>query len=125
MADWFAKLMQRGRSRGRPGDVENLNAPQDPRYDRIVQMLRDRETEDRDARSKRERGYRHSLENDAAIGSLASSVSSPNRLHKFRTKVPCRVTPEARALLDRLRKLFSGSTVTFQQVSGRQQAVML
>ena len=124
MADWFAKLMQRGRSRSRPGN-EKLDAPRDPRYDSIVQMLRDRATEDRDAREKRQRGYRQSLEHDVAVGSATSSSSSPTRLHRFRTKVPCRVTPEARALLDQLRKRFSGCTVTFPQLTSRQQAVMV
>src|SRR5215208_1758877 len=98
MAGWFPTLMQKGHPRsGRSPD------PRDARYDAIVQTLRDLEAEDRAAREKRQRGYRQSLESDSGLGSSASSPSSPVRLNKFRTKVPCRVTPEARALLDRLR----------------------
>lgn len=120
MADWFAKLMERGRARARPADVANLDA-RDPRYDAIIQLLRDRAAEDREAREKRQRGYRQSLESEVG----AESTALPIRLHRFRTKVPCRVTLEARTLLDQLRKRFSGCTVTFPQMANRQQAIML
>jgi hypothetical protein len=134
MADWFAKLMQRGHARGRPAiagagvsnhpDVGTSLDSRDARH-AIIRMLRDRDAEDRDAREKRQRWYRQSLETDSGIESTTPSLSAPARLHRFRTKVPCRVTPEARALLAQLKKRFSGSTVTFQQTDSRRQAVML
>ena len=135
MAGWFAKLMQKGHTPSRraiagaefskhPDVGRNLDA-RDARYDAIVQTLRDREVEDRAAREKRQRGYRQSLESDSGIANSASSPSSPIRLSRCRTKVPCQVTPEARALLDEIRKRFSGSTVSFPQGTGRQQAVMV
>jgi hypothetical protein len=96
------------------------------RYEAIVQMLLDREADDREAREKRQLGYKQYLE--SVSGLLGSSPSRPGshiRLSKFRTKVPCRVTPEARALLDQLEKDYSGSTVTFLEVTSRRQAVML
>jgi hypothetical protein len=134
MAGWFAKLMQKGHARSpraiAPGFSEHADGGRNPdardaRYDAIVQMLRDREVEDRAAREKRQRGYRQSLESDSSIGSSASSSSSPIRLNRFRTKVPCRATPEARALLDELGKQFPGATITFPRLTSGRQAVML
>jgi hypothetical protein len=97
----------------------------DARYDTIVQILRDREVDDRDAREKRQRWYRQHLTTDAGRESSASAPSPPDRLFRFGTKVPCRATPEARALLARLRKEFSGSTVSFRHISSRRQAVLV
>jgi hypothetical protein len=126
MPDWFEKLMQRGHGRGRHADVERNLTARDARYDAIVQALRDREAEDRAARERRQRfWYKQSLENDPGVRSSASSTLSPARLYRFCTKVPCRATPEARALLDELRKTFPDATVTFPHVTSGQQAVML
>lgn len=135
MAGWFARLMQRDHARSRPAgaaaalaedaDVERNLEARDSRYDDLVRMLRDRETEDRAAREKRQRGYRQSLASDAASGASAPSASTPIRLNRIPTKVPCRATPQARALLDELRRKFPGGTVTFAQVTARRRAVML
>lgn len=103
----------------------NTNAP-GARYDTIVQMLRDRTVWDRAAREKRGRfWYRQSLEDDVGPGGNASSPRSRVRLNKFRTKVPCRVSPAARALLDKLAKQYPDATVTFPQLANGQQIVML
>ena len=138
MADWFAKLMQRGGNQARirsvtigaqaeSEGVENRPPaePRDARYDAIVQTLRDREAEDRDAREKRQRWYRQSLESDTDNTDTESHPESPVRLYKFSTKAPCRVTPEAQVLLEQLRRRFSGCTVSFQQAIGARQAVMV
>lgn len=135
MADWFGKLMQKGQTPSRDGvaaagsskvaDVGSSVDARNSRHDAIVQMLRDRAADDRVAREKRQRGYRQSLENDSGVGSSASSPSSPIRVHNFRTKVPCRATPEARALLEQLRKRFPGGTVSFSQLESGQQGVMV
>ncbi|MFL5579337.1 MAG: hypothetical protein ACJ8AO_03110, partial [Gemmatimonadaceae bacterium] len=87
-------------------------------------MLRYRDAEDRGARERRLRRYTQFLESEPGTGG-ASDPSAPVRLHRFRTKVPCRVAPEARALLDEITRQHSGSTVTFPEVTSRQQAVML
>ena len=135
MADWFAKLMLRGHARARaavvrptlPGDA--AEAPKldvrDARYDSVLQRLRDREVEERDAREKRHRWYRQSLETDSSAESTEESSPSVARLYKLRTKVPCRATPAAQALLDQLRKRFAGCTISFTQLPNRRQAVML
>ncbi|HEU4996919.1 MAG TPA: hypothetical protein VFT29_19010 [Gemmatimonadaceae bacterium] len=135
MAGWFAKLMQRGRARGRlviawRGVAHDAGPTasdaRDARYDAIVRMLRDREADDRVAREKRQRfWYKQSLESDSRSGGSTSTTQAPVRLHRFRTSVPCRTTPEARALLDGLRRQFPGSTVSFAQLTNGQQAVML
>ena len=135
MAGWFAKLMQKGHPRSHRAiagaapptnaDVGSNGSARDARYDAIVQMLRDRAVEDRQAREKRQRWYSQHLKSESGLASNAPTPGSPTRLHKFNTKVPCRATPEARALLDELRKRFSGSTVTFPEVTSRQQVVML
>lgn len=103
----------------------NRSAP-GARYDAIVQMLRDRAVEDRAAREKRQRfWYRQSLEDDLGPPSTASSPRSRIRLNKFHTKVPCRVSPAARVLLDKLAKQYPDATVTFPQLANGQQVVML
>lgn len=135
MAGWFAKLMQQGHAPSRraiagPEDsrhseVESGLDARRARYDAIIEKLRDRVAEDRDAREKRQRGYKQTLDSDFAIASLGAVGSTPTRLHRFRTKVPCRVTPEARALLEDLRKRFPGGAVTFPHVTSGRQPVML
>lgn len=135
MARWFTKLMQKdhaGSRRAITGTARSSqssarrNAPaRDARYDGVVRMLRERDAEDRVAREKRKGWYRQHVQGDAVVGSGASGVGAPMRLHRLRTKVPCRATPEARALLDALRKRHPGHTVTFAHVSGNRQAVML
>ena len=135
MAGWFAKLMQTGHARSHGGSPEtgfprdagggDQPGPRDARYDTIVQMLRDRESEERHAREKRQRWYRQHLPTDSDIGTVASRPAAPVRLSRFRTKVPCRITPEARALIDDLTRQFSGCTVTFPHLTHRGQAVML
>jgi hypothetical protein len=97
----------------------------DAKYEAVVQMLLDREVEDRHARAKRQLGYRQHLESVSGLGNGSAVAGSPTRLFKFRTKVPCRATPEARALLDQLKHQFPDGTVTFLQVTSRHQAVML
>lgn len=135
MADWFAKLMQNRQARlpraTAEAGVSKLAAVQreprarDPRHDVVVRMLREREAEDREAREKRQRWYRQSLESDAGAGSGGPDPSFPLRLGRLRTKVPCRATPEARALLEQLRRRYPGATVTFPRLASGQQAVML
>ena len=135
MADWFAKLMQRGHAPERPpivrpeapGDAAGARRVdvRDARYASVVQRLRDREVEERDAREKRSRWYRQSLETDSGTVSAEDSSSSITRLYKLRTKVPCRLTPAAELLLDQLRKRYAGCTVSFSQLPNRRQAVML
>ena len=135
MADWFGKLMQGGRARARPAtaiarvpthvDGRTTADARPGRFDAIVQSLRDREPAERDAREKRQRWYRQSLTTDSAAACAASTQSSPIRLHRFGAKVPCRVTPEARALIDQLTRRFPGCTVSFPLLSNGQQAVML
>ena len=136
MAGWFAKLMEDDHDRSRraaaaaglstQGDAGRHPEARDARYDAAVQRLRDRDAEDRAAREKRQRGYKQHLERDAGGEGGAPGASSPVRLDRVRTKVPCRVTPEARALLDKLKKQFPRGTVTLQQVTGGgRQAVML
>ena len=90
----------------------------DARHEAIVRKLLDRQDEDRNAREKRLQGYRQSLDN-------AACPASPARLHKFRTTVPSRISPAARRLLEKLRKQYFGSTVTFPHLANGQQAVML
>lgn len=136
MAGWFAKLMQRGRARGRPviawskladdALAGTAHDARDTRYDAVVQKLRDRDVEDRVAREKRQRfWYKQSLESDSSTGSSAPGPQAPLRLHRFRATVPCRATPAARALLAELKRQFPGGTVSFAQLANRQQAVML
>ena len=90
----------------------------DARHEAIVRMLLDRQVEDRDAREKRLRGYPPCSES-------TSTSSSPVRLHRFATKVPCRVSPSARALLNRLRKQCAGSTVSFPLDDSGAHAIMV
>lgn len=135
MAGWFAKLMQQGDAHSRRalaaagprkhGSVQGKPDPRDARFDALVQMLHDREAEDRVAREKRQRGYRQSLASDSAIASGASSDCSPVRLHRLRAKVPCRMTPEGRALLGQLGQQFAGGRVTFPYLATGRQAVMI
>jgi hypothetical protein len=99
--------------------------PSDATHDGIIETLRNRGAQDRQAREKCQRWYRQHIKNDSCFGHEAGDASSPVRLHRFRTKVPCRATPTARALLDRLRRQFPGSTITFQRLRGGSQAVML
>lgn len=135
MADWFARLMQQGDAHSRRAIAaagfltrdegrKKLDA-RDPRYDALVRMLRDREAEDRAAREKRQRGYRQSLESDSAPATGPSSEGPPVRLHQLRAKVPCRVMPEARTLLDELRQQFAGGAVTLPPLASGRQAVMV
>ena len=93
------------------------------RYEAIVQILLDREVEERDARERRQLGYRQYVENGSVSGT-SGSTAAPIRQSTFRTKVPCRVTPAAHALLAQIRKQFSGSSITFRHISSRQQAVL-
>jgi hypothetical protein len=138
MADWFARLMQRGLARERleivrpdvPGDLAPAPKPEEQdvrhdRYDAIVQRLRDREVQEREAREKRHRWYRQSLEAESPDAAAEENSSAITRLYKIRTKVPCRATPAAQALLDQLRKRFAGCSVSFSQLPDRRQAVML
>ena len=135
MPRWFAKLMQKSEGRSRrvlagaaemnPSAAAGSPGTRDARYGAIVQQLRDRESEDRAARERRQRWYRQYLKGDAPGASSAASPWSPSRLHRIRTKVPCRTTPQASALLDQLRKRFSGCTVSFPQLPSGQQAVMV
>ena len=135
MADWFAKLMLRGRPRERvavvrpqvPADATEAHKSdiRDARYDSVVQRLRERELAERDAREKRHRWYRQSLETDSTTDCTEESFPSVTRLYKLRTKVPCRATPAAQTLLDQLRKRFAGCTISFSQLPNRRQAVML
>ena len=135
MSGWFARLMQRGHARSHEAGaadglpthddvVRDLEA-RDDRYDDVVQLLRLRETEDRDAREKRQRWYKQYVKLDTGRAGEASAPCPPDRLHRFRTKVPSRLTPEARALLDRLATLFPGSTVTFRHDGSGRQVAML
>jgi len=134
MAGWFVKLMERDHARGRAvggegvGVVEVGVATQpaatsgrDSRYDAVVQALRDGEALDRSARAKRQRWYKQSLE----IESNDPSEPSCARLYKFSTKVPCRATAEARALLDDLRRQYAGGTLSFSVTTNGRQRVML
>ena len=136
MADWFAKLMHKRQarsSRAIPGPASSTHArvrpddaSRDPRYDALVRQLRERESDDREAREKRQRWYRQSLEDDdAAPASSDAHPALPARLHRFRTRVPCSATPEARALLAQLGEWFPESIVTFPRVADGRQAVML
>ena len=135
MAGWFAKLMQQGHAASRRATIGAKDSTQPEvgsdldarraRFDAIVQKLRDREAEDRDGREKRQRGYKQTLDSVSDVASAAAIPTAPTRLHRFRTKVPCRVTPEARAVLDELRKQFPGGTVTFPHAARGRQAVML
>ncbi|MGH7678930.1 MAG: hypothetical protein ACRENU_10720, partial [Gemmatimonadaceae bacterium] len=123
MAGWFAKLMEQSgagaHARSSPAAAETRDA----RYDTIVQTLRDRDAEDRNAREARQRWYRQHLPGDSGN---ASSASSPAiRLHRFRTKVPCRATAEAQALLHELERQFPGATVTFSHGTNGRQTLML
>jgi hypothetical protein len=90
----------------------------DARHEAIVRKLLDRQEEDRNAREKRLQAYSQYLEN-------AACPASPARLHKFHTTVPCRISPAARRLMDKFRKQYFGSTVTFPHLANGQQAVML
>jgi len=132
MAGWFARLMQTGHARSprtivgaKQVDAGQTLSARDPRFDAVVEMLRAREADDRAAREKRQRGYRQSLEGDAATATDAPASSTPIRLNKLRTKVPCRMTPDARALLDDIRSRFPDGTITFPQLAMRKQALML
>src|SRR5215216_3607826 len=127
MAAWFAKLMQKGRTRSSSphDDAGRKPGVRDARYDAIVQALRDRELEDRRAREQRQRWYRQHLKSDPAIASSVPDPVGSVRLHRFRTKVPCRVTAEARTLLDQLTHRFPGATITFPRGTSGQQVVML
>jgi hypothetical protein len=135
MADWFGNLARQGVARTGPaaagvgvaqkdGVGREPNA-RDGRYDAIVRTLREREVEDRQAREKRLSEYKQALGGGSGSGSGAAELAPPARLYRFPTKVPCRVTPEARALLEQLRKKHPGSAVTFQHVSGGKQALVL
>ena len=96
----------------------------DARHEAVVRMLLDREVEDRQSREKRQLGYRQFLESGSAPAA-GTSIGSPTRLYKFRTKVPCAVMPEAQVLLDRLNEQCSAGVITFVQVTERRQAIML
>lgn len=135
MSGWFGKLMQKGHTTSRHAlaeadlsknaELEKAFAGRDAGYDAVVQMLRDREPEDREEREKRQRWYKQHLTTDMAVGSADTSASSRVRLHRVATKVPCRATPEARALLEKLKKRFPGFTVTFPPVSAGRQPVII
>lgn len=103
------------------GELEARRA----RYRAAVQTLRDREAEDRAAREQRQRGYKQTLKADARSESGAPEWSVPVRLQRVRTMVPCRATPEARALLDELRRRYPGCTVSFAPAVGGKQPVIL
>jgi hypothetical protein len=135
MADWFAKLMQHGHARSRPavagdgpskkeGPERLLEAGHD-RYATIAETLREREMEDRPAREKRLAGYDQSVGSGSGLRSGAPGAAAPVRLYRFPTKVPCRVTPQARLLLDDLRKKYPGGIVTMQQLASGKQALVL
>ena len=134
MSGWFAKLMEKGRTRSPgastpAGASHNTAAPNSPadrdvRYDVIVQRLRKREAEDRDARERRQQWYGQPRKSDPGTVAAASEPGA-NRLYQLPTKVPCRATPEAKALLDKLSSGLSGATVTFRPDASGRQAVML
>lgn len=138
MSAWFARLMQQGRVRSRSGVVtarpagrggalapRDARERRDARYDAILRTLRERAAVDRATRERRQRGYRQSLETDPAGEGDGGAAWAPARLHRFRTKVPCRATAEARALIAELRARFPGSTVTVAFVGRGRQALML
>ena len=135
MADWFAKLMHKRQapsSRAIQGPasfaharVSPDDASRDPRYDTLVRLLREREAESREAREKRQRWYRQSLADEETGASGDASSVFPARLQRFRTRVPCRVTPEARAMLDQLGEWFPDGIVSFPRAADGRQAVML
>lgn len=126
MAGWFTKLMQQGHGWGGAEPDAGTHADaRDARHDAIVQALRERAVHDRDAREKRQRWYRQSVTADVAPASMSSNPSPLVRLHKFSTKVPCRLTSEARALLDEMARQFGGATVAFSQDGSGRQRLML
>ena len=135
MADWFGKLMQGGRARARPATamarvsthVDGRTTPdaRPGRFDAIVQSLRAREAAERDAREKRQRWYRQSMPTESAAACATSTQSFPVRLHRLSAQVPCRLTPEARAVIDQLTRRFPGCSVTFPLLTTGEQAVML
>jgi hypothetical protein len=121
MADWFAKLMQKGHA----GSPRTAPRARDARYDAIVQTLRERDAQDRAGREKRQRWYQQHLKCDADAASEGSAERPPALLHRLRTKVPCRATAAARGLLDRLERDFAGATVTIASATARRRALML
>lgn len=90
----------------------------DARHEAIVRKLLDRQVEDRDAREKRLLGYKQTLKQGAPS-------SGPDRLHRFRTKVPCRATLAALDLLDELAMRNPGATISFLRQASRRQAIIL
>jgi hypothetical protein len=120
MAGWFARLMQKGRTRARP-----VSTTRDARYDAIVQRLRERDAEDRAAREKRQRWYGQHLKSDAGASRVVPGASDRLRLHRLATKVPCHATPRAAALLETLAAQSPGGIVTVPQVQGARQPIML
>ena len=77
MADWFGKLMQRGRAEVSKHETDGTSlAARREQFDVILQRLRDRATDERDAREKRQRWYRQSLTSDTDVANTEEVAPS-------------------------------------------------
>lgn len=95
----------------------------DARFDEIVQALRDRAVDDRLVREKRQRWYKQHLKIESAAA--RDREATPHRLERFRTRVPCSITPAAQALLGDLAHRFSGCAVSFTLGPSGNQSIVL
>ena len=106
------------------GRVDGMMEHGQVRFDAVVQMLRDRQADDRAARERRRKLYRQHLQSD--VDDLLTPASArPDRLQRVRGRIPSRVSPAARERLSWLRTAFPAATIAIARIDSESQALIL